>query len=114
MSFSFTGGALLTKAAKLSTTAATTILSTTQRTNVLSIVCTEIAGGTPNLTVEVYDTANTTSYYVRNAKAMTAKETYIFNEFLVVPANWALRVTSSVADQVDVVVNYMGPDATAR
>lgn len=112
MSFTITGGVLLTKAVKITGTSATNILSATQRTNVLSLVCTEIAGATPNLTVELYDTANTTSYYVRFEKAMTAKETYVFNEFLVVPANWVLRVTSSAADQIDVIVNYMGPDAT--
>lgn len=63
--------------------------------------CTEITGGTPNLTVEIFD--GTTSFYLRNAKAMVAKETYIFDSGIWLNPGTFLRVTASVGNQIDVV-----------
>ncbi len=62
----------------------------------------EHAGTTPNLTVELYDVANTTSYYLSadgycwNAKALTAKQAIAWDD-LTVPLGWKLRATSSHA-----------------
>jgi hypothetical protein len=63
--------------------------------------CTEITGGTPNLTIELYD--GTTSFYLRNAKAMTAKETVLIDYGLWLNPGTFLRITASVANQIDVV-----------
>lgn len=60
----------------------------------------ENAGGTPNLTVDLYD--GTTAYYqvaagaLWTAKQVTAKQGVIFYD-LFVPKTWVLRVTSSDA-----------------
>jgi hypothetical protein len=112
MSFNITGGGILTNATKLTTTNATDVLAPTSRTTVLSIICTEIAGSTPTLTLALYDA--TTTYYLRNALAMTAKQTFIFNEPLVLNANWKLQATAGTANQIDVVVNYLNADKTAQ
>lgn len=63
------------------------------------LVVGENNGGTPNLTVDIYD--GSTAYYqggeagsLWNAKAVTAKQAVIFLD-LYIPANWTLRVTSS-------------------
>lgn len=111
MSFTLTGGSILTKAAKLTTTDATALYTADKRTTILSIICAEIAGSTPNLTIELYD--GLSSYYLRNAKAMVAKEAVIFNEPFVLNVGWALRITAGAANQIDAFVSYLSPDATA-
>lgn len=61
----------------------------------------ENAGGTPSLTVEVYD--GTTSYYLGSggvtykAKALTAGQSVDFDKGYLVPLGYKLRVTSSDA-----------------
>jgi len=113
MSFTLTGGSILTKATKLTTTSATVLYggSGIKRTVILSVIATEIAGATPTLTLELFD--GTTSYYLRNALAMTAKQTLIFNEPLALQSGWSLRATAGTANQIDCFVTYMSPDATA-
>jgi len=77
-------------------------------TMVLSIWCTETAGNTPNLTIEVYD--GTTSYALRKEKAMTAKETVVIDEPFPLNQNQTIRVTSSATGGgVDVMVVYLLP-----
>jgi len=113
MSFTVSGG-LLSKPVKLTGNSVTEILVATKRTTILSVICAEIGAATPNLTVELYDTTNTTSYYLRFALAMTAKQVVVLNDEFVLPQGWKLRVTSSNASgQVDVLVNYLNPDATS-
>lgn len=111
MSYTLTGGVILTKATKLTTTGATDLYVASKRTVILSIVCTEIAAATPALTLALFD--GTTSYYLRNAFAMTAKQTFIFNEPFALQSGWTLRATAGAANQVDCLVTYMSPDATA-
>jgi hypothetical protein len=111
MSFTLTGGSILTKATKLTTTSATALYTAQKRTVILSIVATEITGNTPALTLELYDA--TTSYYLRNALAMTAKQTLIFNEPLTINAGWSIRATAGAANQIDCLITFMSPDATA-
>lgn len=112
MSFNVTG-ALLSKPVKLTGATATVILTATKRTTILSVICAEIGGDTPNLTVELYD--GSTSYYLRNALAMSANEVVVFDNEFVLPLGWSLRVTSSGASgEVDVLCNYLNPDATAQ
>lgn len=111
MSFTLTGGFILTKATKLTTTGATVLYEAKKRTVIVSIIATEMAAGTPALTLELFD--GTTSYYLRNAFAMTAKQTLIFNEPFALQAGWFLRATAGAANQVDCLVTYMNPDAAA-
>lgn len=112
MSYNVTG-VIATKPTKLSDNTATTVLGTSKRTTVLSIVCTEWGNGTPTVTIDLYD--GTTTYYLRNALAMTAKQTITFDTEFVLAQNQVLRVTSSDASgEVDVLVNYLNPDATAQ
>lgn len=106
-------GVLASTPTKLTDATATTVLDTSKRTTVLSIICTEWGGNTPNLTIDLYD--GTTTIYLRNALAMTAKQTFVFNDEFVLAQNQVLRVTSSDASgEVDVLVNYLNPDATAQ
>lgn len=63
----------------------------------------ENAAGTPSLTLELYDVATTTVYYlgaagvVYKAKALTAGQSVTFSEGIVVPKGWKLRATSNNA-----------------
>lgn len=77
---------------------------TTGQVNVPWFRVSENNGSTPNLTVELYDVANTTSYYLGDAtgatwvaKAVTAKQSVAFTDGYVVPLGWKLRITSSDA-----------------
>lgn len=102
--FQLIGGAVDKIRQKLTTTSPTVVAgSADYQTAVVWFQCTEIAGSTPNLTIEVYDADTTTSYYLRNAKAMTAKEEVRVIEGLALQPNEFLRITASAANQVDVV-----------
>lgn len=116
MSFTILGAPPITAYTKLTGNTATTVLPGVKQTvTILSVECTETNGGTPNLTIDVYDTANTTAYYKKNAQAMTAKQTVLYDEPFTIPNGWVLRVTSSDASgHVDVMVNYIPGDASRR
>lgn len=102
--FQLVGGAADKIRQKLSTTNPTVVAGEALlQTAVVWFTCTEIAGATPNLSIEVYDAATGLSYYLRNAKAMTARETVLFEAGIVLNPNEFLRITSSAANQVDVV-----------
>lgn len=102
----------ITEYGKLTGNTVTTIFTATQNTPIQSIVCCENNGGTPNLTVEVYDVDNTTSYYKRKAVAMTAGSETIFNEPFTLPHSWAIRLTSSDASgRIDWSITYGGTPA---
>ena len=113
MSFTLTGGSILTKPTKLTTTSATVLYTADKRTVIVCIDATEITGNTPALTLEMYDVANTTSHYLRNAKAMTAREEYSRERVFALPQGWQLRATAGAANQIDCAVTFMSPDATA-
>lgn len=102
--FQLAGGAADKIRQKLTTTNPTVVAgSTTLQTAVVWFLCTETTGGTPNLSIEIYDAATATSYYLRQAKAMTAKESFLFEAGIVLNPNEFLRITASAANQVDVV-----------
>jgi hypothetical protein len=106
------GGAMDTVDLKITGNTALTVFTAKKRTVITSIICTENNGGTPNLTIARWDGTNT--YFIRNALAVTAKQSVIFNEPMVLKAGWELRVTSSdAAGHFDVMVTYLLPDATA-
>lgn len=102
MSVYFPAQTAIPFAFKLSTTSATVIAGSADHGELVDwFQCTEIAGGTPNLTIELYD--GTTSYYLQNAVAMTAKQSILKTHGIALHKGWYLRVTASVANQVDVV-----------
>lgn len=113
MSFTITGGSIQSKAVKLTTTAATDLLAPDKRTVILSILASEITGATPALTLELYDTQSAVSYFLRAQKPTTARELVVLESPFVLLGGWKLRATASTANQIDVLVNYLAPDATA-
>lgn len=102
MSIHFQAGSPTPIAIKLTTTNATTIAgSATSATVVDWFQCTEIAGATPNLSIDLYD--GTTTVYLRKAKAMTALEEVLRTQGISLNRGQFLRVTASAGNQVDVV-----------
>lgn len=65
----------------------------------------EYAGGTPNLTLALYDGVSV-SYnigiggFTWITKAVTAKQSLLFSEGFMIPKAWRLRATCSVANNV--------------
>lgn len=116
MSYFITGSGLITVYGKLADNSATAVLTAVSATTVVSIVCTENAGATPNLTIAVFDPSGATvTYYLRNAVAMTAKQTVTYSEPIVLNPGWSIHVTSSsVTGGVDVLVNHFNANATGR
>lgn len=82
---------------------ATTIVDATNNTLYVPwFQVNETGGGTQNLTVDVYDGTNAVYQgsdggFTANAKAVTAKTSYLFSQGLVIPKGSKLRVTSSDA-----------------
>ena len=112
----------ITEYGKITGNSATTIFTAKGATNIRSLVVSENAGATPNLTVEIYDVANTTSYYpggttatTWKAKAVSAGQAVTFNEQFMLPALWAIRITSSdAAGKFDWILTYDSSTAAAR
>ena len=97
--FQVTGSATL--AIKLTTTNPTAIAGDpVKSTRIDWFQCAEISGGTPNLTVEIYD--GTTSVYLRKTKAMAANEEVLRTQGFTLDPGKFLRVTASIANSVDV------------
>ena len=112
MSYTVNGGALLPKRTKLTTTAATTIYDPDRSPGLLlSIIAVEIAGATPTLTLDIYD--GTTTYYLQNAVAMTARQRLQIDILVPLKVGEELRATASAANQIDIHVTYSPRDATA-
>jgi hypothetical protein len=113
VSYTVNGGVLLPKRVKLTTTSATT-LHDADRSGalILSIIAVEIAGATPTLTLDIYD--GTTTYYLQNAVAMTAKQRLLIDLLVPLKVGEKLRATASAADQIDVHITYSPRDATSQ
>jgi hypothetical protein len=117
--FSFEGGAGDPILIKITSSTVTDIVdATSQVARVVWLAVGENNGGTPNLTVEIYDA--TTSFYLTsggslwNAKAMTAKQGVLFDDGYVIPIGSKLRVTSSDASgRMDVTGIYILETPTA-
>lgn len=56
---------------------------------------TEVAGGTANLTIDLFD--GTTAYILHPLAAMTAKQELFYGRGFWIPVNWSLRITTSVS-----------------
>lgn len=82
-------------------------MAETNRCTVASISCCEIAGGVAALTVEIYD--GTTSYYLTNAKPMTARSTVVFDQGYVLEPGWKIRATASIANNIDIIAVIVEP-----
>lgn len=112
----------ITEYGKITGSSATTIFTAKGATTIRSLMVSENAGATPNLTIEAYDVANTTSYYpggttgsAWKAKAVTPGQCVTVNESFVLPALWALRITSSdAAGKFDWILTYDNSVAAAR
>lgn len=102
--FRIAGGAIDRIRTKLNSTSPVDVAGSADRpTPVMWFQCTEISGNTPNLTIAIYNATTTSTYYLRNAKAMTAKEEILFEAGIRLEKNEFLRITASAANQVDVV-----------
>lgn len=114
MSFTLGGGQIITEQVKIANATPADLFTSISPTTILSIVCAENTGaGTPTLTVEKYDVANATSYVLRK-RAMTAGETFVFDEPFRLERNWKIRITSTdAAGKVDAHVTYFDPNAGA-
>lgn len=105
-------GGAITDDGRLTANTATTIFTAKGATWIRSITATERNGGTPTLTIDKYDVANTTAYHIRRAVAMTAGAQVVYNEPFLLPLGWTLRLTSNDASgNVDWSVTYDGPSA---
>jgi hypothetical protein len=100
--FSFPGGAAAPIHVKVATSTATIIAGNANyAVQVAWFQVTEIAGGTATLTIDIFD--GTTAYLLRNALAMTAKAEYLYGRGFWLNPGEFLRVTTSSANQVDVI-----------
>lgn len=112
MSYTVQGGSLLPKRVKLTTTSATALYDASKSSALLvSIIAVEIAGATPTLTLDIFD--GTTTYYLQNAVAMTAKQRLQIDLLVPLKVGEQLRATASAANQIDVHITYSPRDATA-
>jgi hypothetical protein len=102
----YEGGAAGIIPKKLTTTAVTDIVAETNRCVVKKVYVTEIAGGVSAFTLEVYD--GTTSYYLMNAKPMTARQTIEWGD-IPLEGGWKLRATASIANNIDVIAVIVEP-----
>jgi hypothetical protein len=99
--FQVVGGIFTSIAVKLAGTSPVVIAGSSDSTSrVAWFQCTEIAGSTPDLTVELYD--GTTSVYLRYQQAMAANEAVKFEDIALNRGQF-LRVTAGAANQIDVV-----------
>lgn len=107
------GGALDTIDFKITGNTPEAVFTANKKTVITSLILTENAGSTPNLTVDRYD--GSIAYHMRNAQAVTAKQTVTFNEPMVLRTGWSIRITSSdAAGKFDGMLTYLFPDATAK
>lgn len=116
----------ITEYGKITGSTVTTIFTAKGSTTLRSLEVTENNGSTPNLTVEIYDVANTTSYYPTGisgttysawkAKAVSAGQAIVFfTSEKQLPNAWAVRITSSdAAGRFDWMLTYDNPTAAAR
>lgn len=102
MSITFSGKALGTRKVKLSSTSATTLVSSqTYRQTVASINAAEISGNTPTFTLEIYD--GSTSTYICKGLQLSANRVRIFDQGWLLEPGESMRVTASSANQIDVI-----------
>ena len=111
MSYTVNGGTILTEAVKLTTNTVTDILTAKGKTLVVAIYAAEINGSTPTITLEKYD--GTTSFYLTNAKPMTARQLLELNVLVNLKNGEKIRATASAANQIDIWVSYLAADKTA-
>ena len=94
------------RAKKLTDTNVTDIVAEGRICTVKKVYVTEISGNTPTFSLEVYD--GTTSYYLMNAKPMTARQTLTWGD-IPLPRGWKLRATAGTANRIDVVAVVLEP-----
>lgn len=100
-----------TKVVKLATTAVQTVIpAQSANISITEITVTEISGNATTFSIELYDTANTTSYYLANTKAISSRQVlqYEINPVtgLVLRKGWQLRATAGTANRIDVTATH--------
>lgn len=120
--FQFPGGAA-NLIAKVLTVATPVVIPPTDKSGQYNLAwfrCNEYAGGVANLTVEIYDTVNLISHFLGsggftwNVKALTAKQSVLFDDGYVIPQGFQLRVTASIANNVMITGVYVGKQAATN
>lgn len=99
----------------ISGTSATIItLGTLKTATIPAFRVSEYAGGTANLTVEIFNSNTSARYYLGakdftwNVKALTAYQSLLFDDGYDLDLGDQLRITCSVASNVLVTGNYFG------
>lgn len=64
---------------------------------------TEIAGGTGNLTIDIYDANTSTAYVLQPLAAMTAKAQYFYGRGFWLNPNQFLRITTGTINTASVI-----------
>lgn len=111
MSYTINGGTVLTRQVKLTTTSPTEIIPTGGAT-LVGVYAAETAGATP--TLAYYLLSEGTSFFLRSAKAMTARETWRDELIVVLGRDEKLMAQAGTANQIDIFVAYIPADKTAR
>lgn len=113
MTYTIQGGNVQTRMTKLTNTSVTTLIDgNPSGAIIIGIYATEIAGLTPSLTLDIWD--GTTATYLRNAKALTAKEENQRDIIVVLKPGQSLRATATAANQIDVVTTYIPGDRMGK
>lgn len=110
MSYTINGGTVLTRQVKLSTTTATELVPEGGAT-IVGIYAT-VGNTTPALSY--WKAADGVSYFLRNAKPMTAYETLRDEVIIVLKRNETLVAQAGTANQVDMLVSYIPGDRTEK
>lgn len=102
--FSFPGGVPQEIAVSLTSTSATDLAgsSAVGRTAVAWVQLSEIAGGTPTVSLYRYDANTSSSVYLFKNRVFDPGETVMYGEGMILAKNQFLRASSSAANQVDV------------
>ena len=113
MTYNIDVGTLSTTPTLITTTTVTDVYHAKKSTTILSVVAANYDAGSVNYTLELYDTANTTSYYLYKTSSISAHSREIYSEPFVLKSGWKLRVTAATANKLTMLVTYCQPDATA-
>jgi hypothetical protein len=111
MTYSITGGAVLTREVRLTTTGATVLIPEGGAT-IIGIYAAERAGATPSLAY--WKVSGGTNFYLRGNKPMTAYEAWRDEVIVVLKRDETLMAQATAANQIDVIVSYIPADRTAK
>tara|TARA_R110000787_G_scaffold109508_1_gene218069 strand:+ start:63 stop:419 length:357 start_codon:yes stop_codon:yes gene_type:complete len=81
--------------------------------SVISIICTEVAGGSGK-TFDLFldPSAGGTDYEILSDQALPANSTFVFNERLVLHGTDELNFKANAACEIDIIINYIAQNWT--